>query len=122
MTISLTRPISTETNQSTPPVRVAPADVWDLERQIRGAGQVSRVRTLDADNRKYAPVHAGLEERITVEERSIETHRDKAGAAIMGALFGIALIVGSAFGGAFSGDDAGIAPAEPGQQMAAVIQ
>lgn len=122
MTISLARPNCTETATVKGAASVAPADVWDLDRRGREKRGTPHVRTLDAGNRKYGSADRGGSGRAQGLNDAFETRREKAGATIMGALFGIALIVGSAFGGAFSGGDAGFVPDETSQQMAAVIQ
>lgn len=122
MTISIARPNTDEANSSARTLRVAPADVWDLERRGEHGAHVSRVRTLDTENRKYGPVVPGRGGNLQQEDDGVESRREKAGATIMGALFGIALIVGSAFGGAFAGGDAGFVPDKTSQHMAAVIQ
>lgn len=120
MTISIARTNSTDSNNAATSPRVQPADVWDLDRR-RGAvrGEVN-VRTLSPSSRKYGPIGSRHPGAFESPDNDFETHREKTGAAIMGALFGLALIVGSAFGGAFSGGDAGFVPQEAGTQIAAV--
>lgn len=120
MTIPLARPNSTERNKAKEAMRVVPADVWDLERSIGSPRNASQVRTLDSANRKSAPMDSGGGS-VPRGERSTDLHREKASAAIMGALFGIALIVGSAFGGAFSSGDGGAVPREANQPVAAAV-
>lgn len=122
MTISLIRPNSAETSSVRQTMSVAPADVWDLDRNGREIRNATHVRTLDTPNRKYGLADSGGSGSARDSQDVFETRREKAGATVMGALFGIALIVGSAFGGAFSGGDAGFVPDETSQQMAAVIR
>lgn len=121
MTISLARTNSTEV-KTTRTRSVIPADVWDLERRSVNAHETAHVRTLDARNRTCASVDIGGSNGRPESDGVFESRREKGGATIMGALFGIALIVGSAFGGAFSGGDAGFVPHETSQHMAAVVQ
>lgn len=122
MTISIVRTNSTDSSSMATPQRVQPADVWDLDRRRSGDAAPVHVRTLESSNRKYGPIPDGHSDRDEGSADSFETRREKTGAALMGALFGLALIVGSAFGGAFSGGDAGFVPQDAGNQIAAVSQ
>lgn len=125
MTISLTRPNSIDNNDSrrnAPVGRVVPADVWDVDSREGNRLGNRNVRTLGAPYRNYGSVPFERIESSTLDESPIETRREKTGAALLGAMFGIVLIVGSAFGGAFSGGDAGFDPTEMGSTMAAVTQ
>lgn len=122
MTISLTRPNSVEVNPSPRAARVVPADVWDIERRGDTARNAAHVRTLETGNRKYSSEDFRGAGGAQGNGDAFESRREKAGATILGAFFGIALIIGSAFGGAFSGGDAGFAPHEASQQMVAAIQ
>ena len=122
MTISIARSSSTDSSSMKPASRVQPADVWDLDRRSSALRNRPTVRTLGPDNRKYE--HRGAPDRVEFGggADSFESRRETAGAAVLGALFGVALIVGSAFGGAFSGGDAGFISDNHGTQMAAVSQ
>lgn len=122
MTISIARSNSTDTASAYSSRRVAPADVWDVDRRVSTRRNVASVRTLEASSRKYEPSsRAYVQEEIELDS-VIEPRREKAGAVIMGALFGLALIVGSAFGGAFSGGDAGFNPDQMGNTITAATQ
>ena len=125
MTISITRTGSTNGSYSRVKEmssRVYPADVWDLDRSRPGRGKSVNVRTLEQTSRKYDPLRRSSSEGVEAVGNEFETGREKTGAALMGALFGVALIIGSAFGGAFSGGDAGFVPESTGHQIAAVPQ
>ncbi|MCT1683647.1 hypothetical protein M3A74_02275 [Corynebacterium appendicis] len=120
MTVSIARSNSTDSHAAATGSRIQPADVWDLDRRRATVGGGVNVRTLEPTSRKYTPIGSRHSEAFEVQDNGFETRREKTGAAIMGALFGLALIVGSAFGGAFSGGDAGFAPQDASTQIAAV--
>lgn len=122
MTISIARTNSTDAASAYSSRRVAPADVWDVDRRVPARRNVASVRTLEGSSRKYEPAARAYVRDEIQPDSVIEPRREKSGAVIMGALFGLALIVGSAFGGAFSGGDAGFNPDQMGNTIAAVAQ
>lgn len=112
MTISIARPNCSNLENASGAYRVDPADVWDVQRARPSRCSSSRVRTLDASDRKDDQYRQRASVDLTEGKQPVETHGENRAAAIMGALFGIALLVGSAFGGAFSGEEKGYVPTE----------
>nr|VDG63462.1 Uncharacterised protein [Streptococcus thermophilus] len=112
MTISIARPNSTNTNEFLSATKVEPADVWDLDRVPAARVAHRHVRTLDGNNRmNESPLRTPPERAYTVNT-ALETRREKRAATLMGALLGLGLVAGSIFGGAFSVEEDGYAPAE----------
>lgn len=122
MTISLARSNSTNSTDGFP-VRVDPADVWDLDRVSSPRRVPHGVRTLDDMNRKRELRVSGLMTARHGDADTIETRREKRAATMMGAVLGLGLVVGSVIGGAFSFDDGGYGPqpSADGQQYSNAV-
>lgn len=79
---------------------------WDITSFDSRPGNVGAVRTLSISSSR---THLEDRERIEFDDEAVEqfeTHREKREGFFVGIGLGIALIVGSALGGAFSGDQA----------------
>ena len=84
---------------------VQPVEVWDLEKVPGRAVEASRVRTLGAYDRKgdrLNLVHSCGERKT---DDVFESHRERKEGVVLAAILSVALLVGSAFGGAFSGTE-----------------
>lgn len=84
---------------------VQPAEVWDLKKVPGRAVETSRVRTLGANDRKgdrLNLVHSCGERKT---DDVFESHRERKEGVVLAAILSVALLVGSAFGGAFSGPE-----------------
>ncbi|QPK82507.1 hypothetical protein G7Y29_06315 [Corynebacterium qintianiae] len=106
MTIQLERVYTAPTSEGPALLRTLPADMWDLPASAPAARKAVHVRTLEpgSRNRERRPLgEIGL--RPTREE-AFETRHENRANVFMGAALGLALILGSAAGGAFSGDAA----------------
>ena len=125
MTISIARPNSMNSERRHMSSTVQPAAVWDVKDVATSRRYPANVRTLEAQVRKDDLVA----ERMNVRREeafenfeSFETRREKRGAAAMGVLLGIGLFVGSALGGAFSGNEVDPAPAGTQDVVASIAR
>lgn len=88
---------------STAPSVVPPAEVWDVESTQPRRGGGGSVRTISATHRKYD--RSDREEAIagSGDVSAFETRRERRDTLLLGAGMTAALLIGSAFGGAFAG-------------------
>lgn len=105
MTISVARSNSANIDHGHRLVKVDPADVWDVLPGRPSHCSAPRVRTIEASYRKGDHLDNEVPLGCSHAQTAVETRGDNRAATIMGALLGIALLVGSAFGGVFSGEE-----------------
>lgn len=112
MTISVARANSANVDREHRLVKVDPADVWDVLPGRSSHCSAPRVRTIEASYRKVDHLANEVPAGRSHAQAAVETRGDSRAATIMGALLGIALLVGSAFGGVFSGEEYSYVPNE----------
>lgn len=90
----------------------APVDTWDL---MEGSAVSARgsVRTLEEGYRTSVDYREGLDQVGQRIETAIENEKEKRASLILGGVLGLALLIGSAFGGVFSGEEVDPAPSAP---------
>lgn len=106
MTISIDRANSVNATHLTGGTTVQPADVWDLNRGARSLTGKGNVRTLDSSIRTqgHRPEMRSRYSNAVADGEQPDMRREKRTASVMGVLLGMSLLIGSALGGAFSGD------------------
>lgn len=84
---------------------VAAAEVWDLDRVSPRGRSSRRVRTLSAFDRKDERLNAVPICGRGREDDVFETHRERKEGVVLAGILSAALLIGSAFGGVFSGSE-----------------
>lgn len=118
MTIIINDNCTASTKYASSPVSSAPVDTWDLV-EGTSAGYRGNVRTLGEGYRTSAAYREGLDEVGQRIETAIENEKEKRASLILGGVLGLALLIGSAFGGVFSGEEVDPAPTAPNVVTAA---
>lgn len=83
----------------------AAAEVWDLDRVSPRGRSPRRVRTLSAFDRKDERLNAVPICGRGREDDVFETHRERKEGVVLAGILSAALLIGSAFGGVFSGSE-----------------
>lgn len=86
-------------------ISVPAAEVWDLDRVSSRGLSSRRVRTLDALDRKDERLSAVSICGSGQEDDVFESHRERKEGVVLAGILSAALLIGSAFGGVFSGSE-----------------
>lgn len=85
-------------------------EMWDVSGIQRTGAVMGNVRTLPVGGRTVGRTPAPPTDAAKPRGKTFESHRENRESVILGGLFTVALLLGSAFGGVFSGG--GEAPME----------
>ena len=121
MTIQIDRPHAAHTSFNSATAPTLPAAVWDLPEAESISRGARHVRTLSPVHRNSERVNAGTVRAGAQNSDMFETRHENRASLLMGAALGLALILGSAAGGAFAGDSSDqVADATSGVTAASV--
>lgn len=106
MTMTATPRYAGHAARTSRPASVPPAVVWDLPSAISDAPAAASVRSLGDSNRTSGRSNADPNIAEWVDVAPVDARGESRANVLMGALLGFALILGSAFGGVFTGSGA----------------
>ncbi|SDL77440.1 hypothetical protein SAMN04488535_0739 [Corynebacterium mycetoides] len=106
MTIQIDRASTAHTPHTAHPARATTVAVWDVAPETHTRAHSTRVRTLSPHNRTHERVPRLPRPTEIPAETAFESRHENRADILMGAVLGLALILGSAAGGAFSADPA----------------